>query len=85
VVNIFLLIELLGAANPGATMEALKKLDIPNCTLASVAQLADDKLAAKLDCKTYKDASTAILESIAPIEGIVQTNVVAAVRPVHPK
>jgi len=48
-----------------------------------VVALADDKLVAQLDCKTSTDANTAILEKISPIDGIVQTNIIAAVRPVH--
>jgi len=83
-VNIYLLIELLGSADAGVTAEALRKLDLGPCKLANVAVLSDDKLAAKLDCDSYAHANTAILEKIAPVEGIVQTNVMAAVRPVHP-
>lgn len=82
-VNVYLLIELLRAANAGDTVSALRALEIPNCRLANVVALSDDKLAAQLDCESYHDANAAILEKIGPVEGIVQTNVVAAVRPVH--
>ena len=42
---------------------------------------ADDKLAARLDCPSGTEANSVILERITPVEGIVQTNVVAGVRP----
>jgi hypothetical protein len=84
-VNEFLLIELLRSADPNSTITTLKQLEIANCKLANVVVLADDKLAAKLDCDSYADATKAILDKIAPVEGIVQTNLVSAVRPVHPK
>jgi hypothetical protein len=45
--------------------------------------LSEQKIVAQLDCNSYDNASKAILERIAPVEGIVQTNIVAAVRPVH--
>jgi hypothetical protein len=48
-----------------------------------VVVLAEDKLVAQLDCKSSTEANTAILEKISPIDGIVQTNIIAAVRPVH--
>ncbi len=82
-VNIYLLIELLRAANAGATVDALEKLELANCTLVNVVALSDDKLVAQLDCSSYADANTAVLDKIAPVEGIVQTNIMAAVRPVH--
>ena len=82
-VNIYLLIELLGAANADTTLAALKQLEFQNCKLASVVALSDEKLVAQLDCNSYKDASAAVLEKIAPVDGIVQTNIMAAVRPVH--
>jgi hypothetical protein len=83
VVNVYLLIELLRAANAGDTVDAIKALQIDNCKLANVVQLSEDKLVAQLDCASYADANSAVLEKIAPVEGIVQTNIMAAVRPVH--
>jgi hypothetical protein len=83
VVNVYLLIELLRAANGGDTVDAIKKLEIANCKLVNVVELSDDKLVAQLDCDSYADASRAVLEKIAPVKGIVQTNIMAAVRPVH--
>ena len=82
-VNVYLLIELLRAANAGDTVAAIKQLEIANCTLVNVVELSDDKLVAQLDCDSYADASRAVLEKIAPVKGIVQTNIMAAVRPVH--
>jgi hypothetical protein len=83
VVNVYLLIELFRAANGGDTVDAIKKLEIANCKLVNVVELSDDKLVAQLDCDSYADASRAVLEKIAPVKGIVQTNIMAAVRPVH--
>jgi hypothetical protein len=83
VVNIYLLIELLGAANAGDTLDKIKKLELANCTMVNVVALSDEKLVAQLDCSSYADANTAVLSKIAPVEGIVQTNIMAAVRPVH--
>lgn len=82
-VNIYLLIELLGAANATYTLATLKELEIANCKFASVVALSDEKLVAQLDCDSYADATKAVLDKIAPLEGIVQTNIMAAVRPVH--
>jgi hypothetical protein len=82
-VNLYLLIELLRAANAGDTVASLKKLELANCKLASVVVLSDDKIVAQLDCDSYSDATKAVLDKIAPVDGIVQTNIMAAVRPVH--
>jgi hypothetical protein len=82
-VNVYLLIELLRAANAGDTLDALKELELANCKLANVVALSDDKLVAQLDCNSYADANAAVLGKIAPVKGIVQTNIMAAVRPVH--
>lgn len=82
-VNVYLFIELLRAANAAATVETLKALELGDCKFANVVVLADDKLVAQLDCKTSAQANTAILEKITPVEGVVQTNIIAAVRPVN--
>ena len=81
-VNIYLLIELLGSASAGDVVAALKKAELSNCKLVNVVELSEDKLVGQLDCDSYADASKAVLEKIAPVEGIVQTNIMAAVRPV---
>jgi hypothetical protein len=82
-VNIYLFIELLRAAKAADTVDKLKALELGDCKFANVVVLAEDKLIAQLDCKTTTQANTAILEKISPVEGIVQTNIIAAVRPVH--
>jgi len=82
-VNVFLFIELLRAASAGDTADRLKALDLGECKFANVVVLADDKLVAQLNCQTHQQANTTILEKIAPVEGVVQTNIIAAVRPVH--
>lgn len=82
-VNLYLLIELLGAANAADTLATLRQLEISNCKLVNVVALSEQKLVAELDCDSYADATKAVLDKIAPVEGIVQTNVMAAVRPVH--
>jgi hypothetical protein len=82
-VNVYLFIELLRGANTADVAGQLKALDLGGCTFASVVALADDKLVAQLDCADYAKANATILEKIAPVQGVVQTNVIAAVRPVH--
>jgi hypothetical protein len=37
---------------------------------------------AQLDCEDAKAGQKAIVEKIAPVEGVVQTNVIAVVTPV---
>jgi hypothetical protein len=82
-VNVYLFIELLGAANASATIDHLKQLEMANCKFANVVMLSDEKLVAQLDCNSYDDAGKAVFDRIAPVEGIVQTNIIATVRPVH--
>ena len=82
-VNVYLFIELLRAANAADTVDKLKALELADCKFANVVVLSEDKLVAQLDCKTTVQANTAILEKISPVEGVVQTNIIAAVRPVN--
>jgi hypothetical protein len=84
-VNIFLLIELLKMTDATATVDRLKVLELDNCKFANVLQLNKEKIVAQLDCDNYDDASKAILKNVGAVEGIVQTNIIASVRPVHPK
>ena len=79
--NVYLFIELLKAADPGAVIAEVKKLEMPNCTVRNAVQLADDKLVAHVDCNTGEDATRVVLEKIMSVEGVVQTNIIAAVRP----
>ena len=81
-VNVFLFIELLRAASAAEVVDKLRVLELGECTFANVVVLADEKLVAQLDCRTTSEANTAILEKISPVEGVVQTNIIAAVRPV---
>jgi hypothetical protein len=82
-VNVYLFIELLRAAKAGDVVDKLKALELGECKFANIVVLADDKLVAQLDCQTATQANTAILEKISPVEGIVQTNIIAAVRPMN--
>jgi hypothetical protein len=79
-VNIYLFIELLGSANAGQAVDALKALQMENCKFANVVMLSDEKLVAQLDCQDSTDGE-AILNRIAKVDGVVQTNIVAVVRP----
>jgi len=44
--------------------------------------LSDRKIVAQLDCSTGADGLKAILEKIASVEGVVQTNIISVVTPV---
>jgi hypothetical protein len=80
-VNIYLFIELLGSADAAAAVDTLKALSMDNCKFANVVMLSDEKLVAQLDCKDSTDGDKAILNKIAKVDGVVQTNIVAVVRP----
>ena len=80
-VNIYLFIELLGSANAGQAVDALKTLQMENCKFANVVMLSDEKLVAQLDCQDSTDGDKAILNRVAKVDGVVQTNIVAVVRP----
>ena len=80
-VNVYLFIELLHTANATTTVDALKALELANCKFANVVVLSVEKLVAQLDCKDSTDGDKAILNGIAKVDGVVQTNIVAVVRP----
>jgi hypothetical protein len=82
-VKVYLFIELLRAANAADVVVKLNALELDACQFANVVVLADDKIVAQLDCETGAKANTAIIEKISAVGGVVQTNVVAAVRPVR--
>jgi hypothetical protein len=82
-VNIYLFIELLRAVNAADTADHIKSLSLANCKFANVVVLSSQKLVAQLDCSTPADGTKAILEDIAKVEGVVQTNVIAVVKPQH--
>ena len=80
-VNIYLFIELLHTASAVTTVDTLKALRLDNCKFANVVVLSDEKLVAQLDCNDSTDGDKAILNKIAKVDGVVQTNIVAVVRP----
>jgi DNA-binding Lrp family transcriptional regulator len=82
--NVYLFIELLKAANPTAVVAEIKKLDVPNCTIRNAVQLADDKLVAHVDCASGADATRLVLEKLTAVQGVVQTNIIAVVKPRNP-
>jgi len=80
-VNIYLFIELLHTANAVTTVDTLKALEMANCQFANVVVLSEEKIVAQLDCKDSDDGTKVILNQIAKVDGVVQTNIIAAVRP----
>lgn len=81
-VKIYLFIELRGSADATQAVTALKSLRLANCTFANVVALSHDKVVADLHCKDAADGTRAILENISAVDGVVQTNIIAVVRPV---
>ena len=81
-VNIYLFIELLHTANAVTTVDTLKAMAMENCKFANVVVLSDEKIVAQLDCKDSTDGDRVILNKIAKVDGVVQTNIIAVVRPV---
>ena len=80
-VNIYLFIELRGSANAGQIVDTLKAMKMENCKFANVVALSDEKIVAQLDCMDSTDGDKAILNKIAKVDGVVQTNIIAVVRP----
>ena len=81
-VNIYLFIELIHTANAASTVDTLKVLQMDNCKFANVVVLSEEKIVAQLDCKDSTDGDRAILNKIAKVDGVVQTNIIAVVHPV---
>ena len=81
-INIYLFIELLHTANAGVTVDTLKALQMENCKFANVVVLSEEKIVAQLDCNDSSDGDRALLNKIAKVDGVVQTNIIAVVRPV---
>jgi hypothetical protein len=75
-VNIYLFI-MLHTANAVTTVDSLKALALDNCKFANVVVLSDEKLVAQLDCNDSTDGYKAILNKIAKVDGVVQTNIIA--------
>ncbi len=82
-IKVYLFIELLRAASASDVTAKLREVEFDGCKFANIVVLADDKLVAQLDCEDGAKASAAVLKKITPVEGIVQTNVISAVTPVH--
>ena len=80
-VNIYLFIELVHTANAVTTVDTLKALQMDNCKFANVVVLSKEKIVAQLDCKDSTDGDRAILNQIAKVDGVVQTNIIAVVTP----
>ena len=55
-VNIYLFIELIGAASAPDVAERIKGLSLANCKFANVVVLSNNKLVAQLDCSTPRMA-----------------------------
>ena len=53
-----------------------------NCKFANVVALSEEKIVAQLDCQDSTDGDRALLNKIAKVDGVVQTNIIAVVRPV---
>jgi hypothetical protein len=81
-VKVYLFIELMHSADAVATVDALKALSLDNCKFANVVVLSDEKVVAQLDCEDSSDGDKAILTQIARVDGVVQVNIIAVVRPV---
>ena len=81
-VNIYLFIELLHTANAVTTVDTLKAMQMQNCKFANVVVLSDEKLVAQLDCNDSTDGDSVLLNQIAKVDGVVQINIIAVVRPV---
>jgi len=81
-VNIYLFIELLHTANAVTTVDTLKAMAMENCKFANLVVLSEEKIVAQLDCKDSTDGDRVILNKIAKVDGVVQTNIIAVVRPV---
>lgn len=79
--KLYVFIELLGSADAESVRRALSDLAPSGCTMRNVVQLSDDKLVAHIDCATGNDATQAVLQDVASVEGVVQTNIIAVVRP----
>ena len=81
-VNIYLFIELIRAASAPDVADHIKGLSLANCKFANVVVLSSEKLVAQLDCSTAEDGTKVVLETLTKVEGVVQTNIIAVVKPV---
>jgi hypothetical protein len=81
-VNIYLFIELIRAASAPDVADRIKGLSLANCKFANVVVLSSEKLVAQLDCSMAEDGTKVVLETLTKVEGVVQTNIIAVVKPV---
>jgi hypothetical protein len=81
-INIYLFIELIRAASAPDVADHIKGLSLANCKFANVVVLSSEKLVAQLDCSTAEDGTKVVLEDLTKVEGVVQTNIIAVVKPV---
>ena len=82
-VNIYLFIELVRAASAPDVAEHIKGMSLANCKFANVVVLSYNKLVAQLDCSTPEDGTRVVLQDLPNVEGVVQTNIIAVVKPVQ--
>lgn len=61
----------------------IKGMSLANCKFANVVVLSYDELVAQLDCSTPEDGTKVVLQDLPNVEGVVQTNVITVVKPVH--
>ena len=80
-VNIYLFIELTRAASAPEVAEHIKGLSLANCKFANVVVLSDEKLVAQLDCSSPADGTKMVIEELPKVDGVVQTNIIAVVKP----
>jgi hypothetical protein len=78
-----LFIELIRAASAPDVADRIKGMSLANCKFANVVVLSYDKLVAQLDCSTPEDGTRVVLEELPKVDGVVQTNVIAVVKPVQ--
>jgi DNA-binding Lrp family transcriptional regulator len=72
----------LSCCTPPTPFDTLKAMQMQNCKFANVVVLSDEKLVAQLDCNDSTDGDRVLLNQIAKVDGVVQTNIIAVVRPV---
>ena len=82
-VNVYLFIELLRAANAADTVAKLESAGPGRLQVRQRRRPGRRQARRPARLQDERRGNTAILEKISPVEGIVQTNIIAAVRPVH--
>jgi hypothetical protein len=80
-VSIYLFIELVRAATAADVADHIKSMSLANCKFANVVVLNPEKLVAQLDCSSPEDGTKVVLEELPKVDGVVQTNIIAVVKP----